>query len=445
MIATLWHKFDDFVWGTGLFKYGVAGRFLAGLLRNLYAVIRDIFTGQLTLRAMSLVYTTLLSVVPLIAFSFAVLKGLGVHKQLQPYLYQVLQPLGDRGVEITDQVMALVNGINGSVLGGIGLAFFVYTSISMVQKIEEAFNYVWYVTKPRSFAKRFIEYVAVLVIGMLTVSILLGTIASISNDSLFQWMQDNRLIGPIFTATSRMTPYLVVIGLFTFLYIFMPNTTVRFRSALIGGISGGVLWATAGMLFAAFVVTSVRTQTVYASFAIAIITLLWLYLNWLILLIGSQIAFYFQNPAYLRLGRREPRLSNAMRERIALNIMLIVGAAFRDSDRSVDLHSLSEDLRIPSITIEPILKGLETNGLLAATEDENLIPGRDMSCITLENILDVVRVDGETGSHREPRWSDEVLRVGLSIDNAVRSIVADKTLPELLDDAETSKSQSPGA
>ena len=136
------------------------------------------------------------------------------------------------------------------------------------------------------------------------------------------------------------------------------------------------MWAAVSMIFAAFIATSARTQAIYASFAIAITTLIWLYLNWLILLIGAQLAFYFQNPAYLRIGRREPRLSNAMRERLTLNIMLIIGAAFRDSNKSVDLHSLSDQLRIPSITIAPILQGLETAGLLTATESENLVPGR---------------------------------------------------------------------
>ncbi|MBT8093726.1 MAG: YihY/virulence factor BrkB family protein, partial [Gammaproteobacteria bacterium] len=407
MFSGLKTRLDGFVWGDALYRYGLPGRVGAGVLRNLYAVVRDIVSGQLTLRSMSLVYTTLLSIVPLIAFSFSVLKGLGYHKQAEPHLYRLLEPLGDKGVEITDQVMTLVNNINGSVLGGIGLAFFIYTAISMVQKVEEAFNYVWYVTKPRSFAKRFVEYVAVLVIGTLAISIALGTIASISDDGLFIWMQQNRFIGPIFIATSRMTPYLVVIGLFTFLYMFMPNTTVRLRSALIGGVAGGVIWATAGVLFTAFVVTGVRTQTVYASFAIAIITLIWLYLSWLILLIGSQIAFYFQNPAYLRIGRRDPRLSNGMRERLALNIMLSVGAAFRDSGRSIDLARLSEELRIPSPTIEPILGGLERSGLLMATEDEYLVPGRDMSGIRLRDVLDVVRSRGETGSHCEPQWAAE--------------------------------------
>jgi membrane protein len=436
MFAGLKTRLDEIVWGDALYRYGLPGRVGAGVLRNLYAVVRDIISGQLTLRSMSLVYTTLLSIVPLIAFSFSVLKGLGYHRQLEPHLYHLLEPLGDKGTEITDQVMALVNNINGSVLGGIGLAFFIYTAISMVQKVEEAFNFVWYVTKPRSFAKRFVEYVAVLVIGMLAVSIALGTIASISDDALFVWMEENRYIGPVFVATSRLTPYLVVIGLFTFLYMFMPNTTVKLRSALIGGVAGGAIWATAGVVFTAFVVTSVRTQTVYASFAIAIITLIWLYLSWLILLIGSQIAFYFQNPAYLRIGRRDPRLSNAMRERLALNIMLIVGAAFRDSSRSIDLAALSRELRIPSVTIEPVLGGLEQAGLLMATENEDLVPGREMSRIRLRDILDVVRVRGETGSHREPRWATAIDSLAADIDNAVAGTIGDKTLSVLLDESQ---------
>ena len=106
-----------------LHKYGLPGRIVAGVLRNLLCGAARHLSGQLTLRAMSLVYTTLLSVVPLIAVSFSVLKGFGVDKDLEQYLYGVLEPLGEKGVEITEQVMDLVNNVNGSVLGGIGLAF----------------------------------------------------------------------------------------------------------------------------------------------------------------------------------------------------------------------------------------------------------------------------------------------------------------------------------
>ena len=438
MIARLKLRLDEFVWGVGLYKHGLPGRILAGVLRNLYAVLRDIISGQLTLRSMSLVYTTLLSVVPLIAFSFSVLKGLGVHKNLESRLYTILEPLGDKGVEITDKLMTLVNNVNGSVLGGIGLAFFIYTAISMVQKIEESFNYVWYVSKPRSFSRRFTEYLLILLLGPVAIAIALGALASLQNEAIVQWAANNALLGPIFSATNKLTPFLVVTAVFTALYKYMPNTEVRFRSALVGGLTGGFLWVTLGMVFAAFVANSARTQAIYASFAIAIFTLFWLYLNWLILLIGSQLAFYFQNPAYMRIGRREPRLSNAMRERLALNIMLIVGAAFRDSNKSVNQRALSEELRIPSITVTPIITALASKGLLTTLENDDLLPGREMSRITLNEILEVVRIDGETGSYRDPRWAGAIDSIGETIDAAVESTLGDKSLSILLDEIEAS-------
>jgi len=437
MIKGLWQRFEELVWGTGLYRYGLAGRILAGVLRHLYAVTRDIISGQLTLRSMSLVYTTLLSVVPLLAFSFSVLKGLGVHKDLEARLYALLEPLGDKGIEITDQLMRLVNNVNGSVLGGIGLAFFVYTAISMVQKIEESFNYVWYVSEPRSFARRFTEYMLVLLIGPVLIMVALGAIASLQNEAIVQWLADTTVFGPVFAATSQLTPFLVVTVVFSFLYYYMPNTDVRIGPALVGGLAGGVMWAAVGMLFAAFVTNSVRTQAIYASFAIAIITLIWLYLNWLILLIGAQLAFYFQNPAYLRIGRREPRLSNAMRERLALNIMLLVGSAFRNAGVTIDLNDLSKQLRIPALTIAPVLRGLEARGLVTATETEDLMPACDLSQIKLSDILAVVRVDGETGSYRDPEWAAEVSTLGGLIDTAVENSLADKTLAQLLDETAT--------
>ena len=436
MIADLKTKLEELVWGVGLYKHGLPGRILASVLRNLYAVLRDIISGQLTLRSMSLVYTTLLSVVPLVAFSFSVLKGLGVHRDLESRLYTILEPLGDKGIEITDRLMTLVNNVNGSVLGSIGLAFFIYTAISMVQKIEESFNYVWYVSKPRSFSRRFTEYMLILLLGPVAVAIALGALASLQNEAIVQWAANNAVLGPVFSATSKLTPFLVVTAVFTALYKYMPNTEVRFRSALVGGLAGGFLWAALGMIFAAFVANSARTQAIYASFAIAVITLLWLYLNWLILLIGSQLAFYFQNPAYMRIGRREPRLSNAMRERLALNIMLIVGTAFRDSNKSVNQRALSEELRIPSITVTPIIMALANKGLLTTLENDDLLPGREMSRITLNDILEVVRIDGETGSYRDPRWAGAIDSIGETIDAAVESTLGDKSLSNLLDEIE---------
>lgn len=428
--------FNDLIWGNSLERHGLPGRIVSAVMRHLYAVLRDVFSGQLNLRAMSLVYTTLLSVVPLIAFSFSVLKGLGIHNQLEERMYLLLEPLGDRGVEITDKVMALVHNVNGGVLGGVSLAFFIWTAVSMVQKVEASFNYVWYVSKPRNFARRFTEYMFVLLIGPVVIAIALGMITSLQNEELVQYLLRNQFIGPVFVATSKLIPYLLVSGVFAFLYWYMPNTRVRIMPALLGGLAGGFMWASMVIIFTTFVATAARTQAVYASFAIAIITLMWLYLNWIILLIGAQLAFYIQNPAYLRIGRREPRLSNSMRERLALNIMLLVAQAHRHAEQRLTVHALSDALRIPSLTLAPIIAGLEDNGLLVPGEMEFLLPGREMARTRLSDILNVVREQGETGSYRDPRWAQAIDGLGRELDDAVLATIGDMTLSDLLDQAE---------
>jgi membrane protein len=427
---------NELVWGDFLEKQGMPGRLLSTVLRYLYAVLRDLFSGQLSLRAMSLVYTTLLSIVPLLAFSFSVLKGFGMHEKLEAQMYLFLEPLGEKGIQITDQVMGLVNNVNGRVLGGVSLAFFMWTAISMVQKVEESFNYVWYVSESRSFARRFTEYMFVLLIGPVAIVVALGMFTALQNQDIVQYLLQNQIVGPLFVVTGKLTPYLLVSLVFAFLYWFMPNTRVQVLPALIGGLGGGFIWASMVIIFTTFIVTASRTQAVYASFAIAIITLIWLYLNWLILLIGAQLAFYIQNPAYLRLGRREPRLSNSMRERLALNIMLLVAKAHRYLERRLDVQALSEMLAIPSITLEPLIRALESDNLLARDEKEFLLPGKEMARIHLADILDVVRAQGETGSHSEPHWSATIESLGDKLDHAVLDTIGEQTLSDLLDEAE---------
>ena len=395
------------------------------------------------MRAMSLVYTTLLSVVPLLAFSFAILKGLDVFDQLEPYLTSFIAPLGEQGQQfIIEEALTLVDNVRGSVLGGLGLAFFLYTAISMIQKVEAAFNYVWYVAKPRSLARRFSEYLVVLLVPSLVMVTAIGMITSIQSNTVVQYLLNNPQFGPVFVLAGKFVPYILISGAFTFLYVFMPNTSVRLSAALVGGVCGGVMWATIGAVFATFVLYSTRTLQVYAGFAVAITTLIWLYLSWLVLLIGSQIAFYYQRPAFLRIGRREPRLSNAMRERLALDIMYLTGRSFRQANGALKFSELTRTVGIPSLGLTPVVSALENAGLLITTDAEELLPGREMARIRLAEILDVVRAKGETGSDRPPRWTGGIDAVGSQLDDALAGVVGDRTLADLLDEIEASSETS---
>jgi membrane protein len=360
-------------------------------------------------------------------------------------MYLFLEPLGERGVEITDNIMALVYNVNGRVLGGLSLAFFLWTAISMVQKVEESLNYVWYVSESRSFARRFTEYMFVLMVGPLAIVVALGMITALQNQEIVQYLLENKIVGSFFVATSKLTPYFLVAAVFAFLYWFMPNTRVRFVPAVVGGLAGGFIWASMVIIFTTFVATASARQAVYASFAIAIVTLIWLYLNWLILLIGAQLAFYVQNPAYLRIGRQEPRLSNSVRERLALNIMLLVGRTFRDPLEKLPVQALSEALQIPSLALAPVIEDLEARGLLTANENGELLPAREMARIQLSDILDVVRSEGETGSYREPTWEPHVDALGDKLDGAALSAVGSTTLSELVDAAASTSGKASAA
>lgn len=438
MFESFQDKIEHLVWSDHFEKLGRPGRIFATILRYLYGMLRDFFSNELTLRAMSLVYTTLLSVVPLLAVSFAMAKGLGMFDKLQDVFLKAFDQLGDQGIEIAQNMLGMVNRINGKTIGAIGVLVFLWTAISMVQKVESSFNYVWYVSKPRSFARRFTEYFVVLLVGPLVMGTAFSILAALSSNSVVEHLETVPGFAQLFLLLGKSLPLVLIISVFTFLYMFMPNTRVNLKSALVGGIAGGILWGTVSIVFTAFVATSFKTFAVYASFGVGIIALMWLYLNWLVLLLGAQLAFYHQNPAFLRIGRQEPRLSNGMRERLALNIMTLVGKAFRTSGTDLTVKDLGASLSMPTMALAPVAVALEENGLLVTTETEYLLPGREMTRISLEEILAVVRSEAETGSHGDPSWSAGINTLGADLDVALNHVVADKSLADFLDETEKS-------
>lgn len=408
---------------------------LARILRYPYALVRDILRGELTLRAMSLVYTTLLSIVPLIALSFSVLKGLGYHRELEPVLYNFLEPLGERAGALTAQIMGFVDNVRGGVLGSIGLIFLLYTVISMIQKVEESFNFVWRVEQPRSFARRFSEYLSVMVIGPALIVAALGMIAAFANTSVMKAIARYEPFGTMLLALGHIMPYLLVSGVFTFMYAFVPNTRVRLLPALVGGLFAGVLWAAGGVVFTTFIAQSTRTAAIYAGFAIVIVALIWLYVSWLILLVGAQLSFYVQNPQYLRPGRGEIRLNSSLRERVALSIMYLIVQDYRSgSKRRWSINRLAEHLDLPGAALGPIVTALERANLLLLAEDETWVPARAADTIGLADVLHAVRHD--TAGPRLGRIRDigPAMSAASVAEKALTDSLEGRTVEDLIED-----------
>jgi membrane protein len=355
------------------------------------ALIRDWLRGDISARAMSLAYTTLLSIVPLLVFSFSILKGLGARGDLKFILDQFFRPMGAAAAQLTENVMQFVANMRGDLLGSIGLAFLVYTVVTTIQKVEANFNFIWRVERPRSFARRFTEYLSVMVLGPILLAIALGLLGSAERSPFAEWLYAFAPLAWTLSVAGQIMSYVVVSIIFTFMYAFIPNTKVAFRAALIGGITSGIIWALVGKIFTAFIVFSSSLVAVYTGFAIVLTTLIWVYLSWLILFIGAQLAFYVQFPQYLRHGQESIELSGRDREQVALSVMYLIGRDYGTGKTYWTVQALAVELDIPSMVVAPIVDCLEEAGLIVATEQEQFVPGRDPAGIALSEIFDAVR------------------------------------------------------
>jgi membrane protein len=392
--------------------------------------MRDLAYGQLTLRATGLVYTTLLSLVPLLALSFSVLKAFGVYNQIDPILLKFLEPLGERSADVSKWIIKFIENLNFKVLGSIGLAMLVYTVVSLMEKIEESVNFIWHIPELRSFARRFSGYLSVLLIGPVLIFSLIGVTSTVMATPQAKHLLSVSPIGGVVYALGQTIPVFFVIGAFVFAYYFAPNTRVRFNAALTGGIVAGLLWQGASWAFTEFARTSTQYAAIYSSFAIFLLFLIWLYLNWLILLLGASIAFYSQYPQYLVLEQGEPRLSNRMRERVALVLMYLVGKSFQDGGPSWTFTRLTRQLGVPTHALQRVLDALEQGGLLVQTGEDPpaYLPSRDIGTLTLKQLLFAVRTAGEEQylgpqAVPAPAQIESVLdRIGLAFDDGVRDL-----------------------
>ncbi|HEY5566729.1 MAG TPA: YhjD/YihY/BrkB family envelope integrity protein [Gammaproteobacteria bacterium] len=445
-METLHRRLDSFLWPEAGLGTGIRARSLS-VARYVYALLRDLAGGELSLRAMSLVYTTMLAIVPLLAFSFAVLKGLGFHRQLEPLLLRALAPIGPRAGEIAANVVGFVDNISGSVLAGLSVGFLLYAALSMAQKVEASFNFVWRVDRPRSFARRFTEYLSVMLVGPIVMLVTMGVIATLASTTLVNKLRGIQPIGAWIANLNDLMPYMFVIAAFSFLYMFIPNARVRLRPALAGGLFAGTAWAAGGQVFAGLVVGASRYEAIYSGFAIVIVVMIWMYLSWLILLAGAQLAFYLQNPEYLRYGQRTAAMSNALREHLAISTMLLVGRDFDTPSHGWRAESLAAQIRVPRHLLEPLIAALKDDGLLTETTEQRLIPARDPRRIALTDILATVRTKtGELRSDRSRGWNPTVEALTQRVEDAIAAALDDLTLAELVDrDAAENEGSRPEA
>src|SRR5690349_16129963 len=413
-------------------------RFRRGLhlaLRIAVIAGRDFFRNLLKLQAMALAFKTLLSLAPFLAVVFSMLKAFGVHNRMEPALAEALSPLGEKGQEITQYLISFVDKMSASPLGSVGFITLFFTVVSLMGTIEESFNHIWRVKAPRKLARRFSDYLSAILVGPVLVFAAVTITATLQNNTIVHALASLQALGAVILFLLRLIPYITLWGAFTFIYIFIPNTRVRLRSALVGGLVAALLWQTVGWGFAVFVTSSTRYYVIYSSFAILLLFLLWLHVGWVIVLLGAQVAYSHQ---YVLFYQREHDLlaqSAAGREKLALQLLVLIGQNFYRGLDPMNVLELSNRMRLPAGIVKELLQLFtQTKLLIPLTDEESFVLGRDPQTISIKEILDCVRNGGRKTNLLSDELHDEseVNELLLKLDQSVSKALEGQTLQTLI-------------
>ncbi|HXH86804.1 MAG TPA: YihY/virulence factor BrkB family protein, partial [Nitrospira sp.] len=383
-------------------------------LRLVIAVAVEFRFRLLDARAAGLVYTTLLSLVPFLAVMFSVLKAFGAHHQIEPLLNQLLEPLGPKGAEVTSQIIEFVENLKVGVLGAVGVAGLFYTTYSLIDKIEQALNAIWRVKQGRTWARKFTDYLSVVLVGPVLIFTAFGLLASAQSTALVDRVMELEPFGTMLIWVAKLIPFMLLCAVFTFIYKFVPNTQVAVRSALVGGLTAALLWGLAGEAFTTFVAASGKYSAIYSGFAVLVLFLLWLYAGWLIILVGAQVSFFVQHPAAYRAQFLWQQDTPAIRERLILEIMTTLGQRHLRGEGPMRLTGLANELGLPPAVLEDRVIQLVDQGLLAhVAEPEGIGLIKPPELIALDELLRLVHegqgvVPGSSQKPAEP--VDELLR-----------------------------------
>ncbi len=411
------------------------------LSRVIYSVIRGFFDNRLTVRAAALTYFSVLSLVPFLAFAFAVLKGFGAYTTfiegtVRPYVRHTFE--GNQALlDAIERILQFVEGTDVSKLGTVGLLFLVYTSVSLIASVEEALNEVWGAKATRPVLRQVTDYVTLLVTTplLILVAATFATAAQSSDAMLF--LRHTLGLGPVIDFLLRFTSVLVVgIALFG-IYTILPNVRTHLRSALIGACVSAVLWQAVLVLHVQFQMGVARYNALYSVLSAVPIFLVWTYLSWLIVLVGAQVAASLQNEQVTRQRFRAQRADQALKETLAVVGAAHVARDFIAGGPRRGHEELADLLEVPPPAMEEILEALARAGLLAKTVNGRkvgYVPGRDLDAIRLKDLQDALRREAQAELIRaevERRLAPELQQILQAAEEEGRASRQNLTLREL--------------
>jgi len=388
--------------------------FKATLIKSLKIVILSVqgFSRDLCpLRASALTLYSILSIVPVIAMLFGIAKGFGFETMLQKRLLEQAPDQDAMVLQLISFAQNLLESTKGGVVAGIGIVVLFWTIINVIGNIEESFNYIWKIGTGRSISRKFSDYLSlmllapVLLIASGSITVFLDTkitwlISVIELPEFGIWLVVKAL---------SFSPLVLMIALFTFTLIFMPNHKINVRAGIIAGIVTGILYHLSQSAYLSLQIGVSSYNAIYGSFAAIPLFVVWLQTGWMIVLFGCEVAFFLQNYETYRNNNRFSNISFSLQKTIALQITHLIVKNFSDFNKPFSADEIAANLVVPIAVTQPILVKLVASHILVEfnipeEEDDVYQPAVDTKLLTIAFVINALE---QSGQNQLPDFNQE--------------------------------------
>jgi len=373
-------------------------RIWRGVCRLFYLVGFGFFKDQSIIRAAALTFTTILSIVPFLAVAFSISKGFGL--QNTEFIRTIVLKMTTGRIEVADKIIEYIDRTNVQALGWVGVAMLLLTVFSLIGTIEKAFNVIWNVTKGRSAWRKVADFFPVILICPVILLLASSFNVSLQQQQAVKVLLSIEAIGYLEAMFLKITPYILISIAFTFAYAFIPYIKVKIPAAIVGGVVGGVLWQTAQWGYINWQIGAAKYNAIYGSFAQLPLLLIWIYISWVIVLLGAEVSYAWQNINSFVKQRYFGQATPFERQKIAVLMMIILAKRFHEGKPLPSVEEISDGLMAPISLVSDLFGLLQKAGytILADTlECEIYAPARVLDGI---RVVDIVRVVNMDGKHR---------------------------------------------
>jgi len=397
MLAKIVQFIERDIWRIRLKNLPTARALLIEHLRIFLAAWKGFGKHQCQLRASALTFYSLLAIVPIAAMAFGIAKGFNMQTILQERLLEKFEGQEEVLTRVFDFANTLLANTSGGVVAGVGVAVLFWTIIKVLGNIESSLNDIWGIKKPRSLSRKATDYLSVMLISPILL-VISGSATVLVTSKITYVTQKIEMLGalrPVITFVLGFAPYSIMWVLFSFLYIFMPNTKVNLKSGLFAGIIAGTIYQTVQWLYVTFQVGVAQYNAIYGSFAALPLFLAWVQLGWLIILAGAELSCVHQHSDMLEFEPDIEHVSASFKKLLTLRVVSLIAKNFSQGLKSLTMSDISQSTDIPKKLTKQIIDDLTQCGIVIETpnKQEHEIgyqPALDTHNLTINYVLDVL-------------------------------------------------------